>query len=498
MSGWKIPGASRLFLPTYLGRMRTTVTNHEHGQDDAHISFPHLGVGGVTLDDLFISKNREASDNLYGAAAYFPHAFAADGDRNYIEFSYDSTPQHNLQVVANRMTCIKEYPYAGAPNSNMVILPASFGNFDELSFLHGNDGANKGQSGSTGVNGVTIPSSIILSRGYFGMGGVTLSETVARRASVHYFIHTEIIDGGSYTEPVKFITDPAKGCLAASNSSTSLGLASFDTTTGKRTSTRTIDRLWYENNDIFKCTRFYGGSALPTTCPGNGKMNAYFRFDIEPALGSAAGTYDSSGYIRFYAPSVGLDISGFTYSDNLPNARLRIEIEQAWMFAATRNHGNIFDPGELGNDPRFYGSIGYSAIPSFKSDAVKLMDLDELELRTYKFPEGAVLFLVPNPELTGVPQVTVTVRKYPAEPLPSGASWSGTSTSTTDIWPRTGKEIVSYTNSISGYSVNTDVEITYTIGPEGNQKTKHFEMTIFKNGASTVSVLRQPTADEMF
>ena len=54
MSGWKIPGASRLFLPTYRGRMRTTITNHNLGQDNAHISFPHLGAGGVTLDDLFI------------------------------------------------------------------------------------------------------------------------------------------------------------------------------------------------------------------------------------------------------------------------------------------------------------------------------------------------------------------------------------------------------------------------------------------------------------
>ena len=478
--------------------MRTTITNHENGKDDAHISFPHLGVDGVTLDDLFISKNRPSSDNLYAAAVYFPHAFAADSDRNYIEFSYDSTAQHNLQVVSNRMSCIKEYPYAGAPNSNMVIIPSSFGNFDELTFLTGDSGANKSQGGSVGPDGVTVPSSTILSRGYYGMERVTLGDTVARRASVHYFIHTEIIDGGSYTEPVKFITDPAKGCLAACSSSASLGLASFDSTTGQRTSTNTIDRLWYENNDIFKCSRFYGGSALPTACPSNGKMNAYFRFDIEPALGTESGTYDSSGYINFYAPSIGLDISGFTYSDNRPNARLRIEIEHAWMFAATRNHGNIFDPGELGNDPRFYGSVGYSDIPSFKSDAVKLMDLDELELRAYKFSEGAVLFLVPNPELTGVPQVTVTVRKYPAEPLPSGASWSGTSTSTGDIWPGTGKELFSYTNSISGYSVNTDVEITYSIGPDGNQKTKHFVMTIFKNGAKTVSVLRQPTADEMF
>ena len=351
MSGVVFNGR-RPAVPVVNDRLRTILTNHS-GDTDAHLSFPYLGVSGEPVTNQWISFNRPMTDNFAAVGALYKNATATQANRSWIEFRRDSS-NNLLAVGSSQLSYILNYPYPGGmspwpssvPKVDAVVTLAEITDHTILTFTDAPGGtsahtpciARVGSAVETVLNNQT---SNAMQLAFWGTDGAV---NPSWYASFHYLFHSKITnpDGAvpSYSNPVNFYTDIDHGTMCLMDGQGKLGTTSSmfaGGASGEDTSANTWHKLLSDNPDWCTCTRYTDRPAFPSVCPSDGNMLAYMRFDTQRLRMSG------TSYINVSAPSVGLDLSGFTYNASAPNATLHIDLDYAFLLYGIDDNGWIYD-----------------------------------------------------------------------------------------------------------------------------------------------------------
>lgn len=347
MSGVVFNGR-RPAAPVVNDRLRTILTNHSDN-NDAHLSFPYLGVSGEPVTNQWISFDRPMTDNFAAVGILYKNATATQANRSWIEFKRDSS--NNLVVAGNQVTWMLNYPYpsgmspwpSSVPRVDAVISIAQITDTTVRTFTHvkGTDTdvpqvASVGSSGAMNGNNQYSQATNVK---FWGTDGAV---NPSRYASLHYLFHSTITnpDGEvpTYTNPLDFYTDINHGtmCLMQGAHGTNYPLFVGNSDGTESTSVDSWHKFLLDNPSWCTCTRYTDRAAFPSVCPSDGNMLAYMRFDVQRPLNSTA-------YITTTVPSVGLDLSGFIYNASAPNATLHIDLDYAFLFYGIDDKGWIYD-----------------------------------------------------------------------------------------------------------------------------------------------------------
>ena len=333
-------------MPVVNDRLRTVLTNHS-GQSDAHLSFPYLGILGEPWTRQYISFDRVVTDNFGAAGVIYKNSTAAQANRSWIEFQRDSS--NNLIVSASsQMTWMLKYPCpAGgqgypSPFADVVVSLAGINNYTAKGFTGTGDAVVPSIAYGGSAYAMTSNNQVSNSMTFkfWGLGNIS---NATRYVSAHYLFHSDIrnLPTGytpNYNNPVKFYTDIEHGTMGMMNGTGTWPLYVWDSGGQHESSSSTS---WHKflsdpnNSDWFRCTRFTDKDAFPSVCPSDGKMLAYMRFDMQ--------SDSQTSYISTTAPTVGLDLSGFTYNSSAPNATLHLDLDYAFLFYGTKGNGWIYD-----------------------------------------------------------------------------------------------------------------------------------------------------------
>lgn len=335
----------RPFVPVVNDRLRTVLTNHT-GQSDAHLSFPYLGILGEPMLEQYLSFDRPKTDNFGAAGVIYKNATASQANRSWIEFQRDSS--NNLIVSASsQMTWMLKYPCpAGgqgypSPYADVVVSLAGISDYTARGFTGNGDSVTPSIANGGAAYAMTSNNQVSNSMTFkfWGLDGIS---NVTRYVSAHYLFHTEIqnLPSGvtpNYNNPVKFYTDINHGTMGMMNGTGTWPLYVWDSGSQQEGTSTSWHKFLSDpnNSDWFTCTRFTDKDAFPATCPSDGKMLAYMRFDMQ--------SDSQTSYICTTAPTVGLDLSGFTYNANAPGATLHIDLDYAFLFYGTKGNGWIYD-----------------------------------------------------------------------------------------------------------------------------------------------------------
>ena len=335
----------RPFAPVVNDRLRTVLTNH-NGQSDAHLSFPYLGILGEPMLKQYIAFDRPVTDNFGAAGVIYKKSTASQANRSWIEFQRDSS--NNLIVNASsQMMWMLKYPFpAGgqgflSPYADVVVSLAGISDYTARGFTGNGDSVvpsiayGGSPSAMTGHGDV----SKAVTFKFWGLDNIS---NATRYVSAHYLFHTDIrnLPTGytpNYSNPVKFYTDINHGTMGMMHGNGTWPLYVWDTGSQQESSSTSWHKFLIDpnNSDWFRCTRFTDKDAFPSTCPSDGKMLAYMRFDMQSS--------ESTSYISTTAPTVGLDLSGFTYKSDAPGATLHVDLDYAFLFYGTKGNGWIYD-----------------------------------------------------------------------------------------------------------------------------------------------------------
>ena len=297
----------------------------------------------------YIAFNRPETDNFGAAGVIYKNSTASQANRSWIEFQRDSS--NNLIVSASsQMTWMLKYPCPEggqgypSPYADVVVSLAGISDYTARGFTGNGDAvvpsiASGGYPVAMTANNQTSHS---MKFKFWGLDGIS---NATRYVSAHYLFHSDIrnLPTGytpNYSNPVKFYTDIEHGTMGMMHGIGVWPLYVWDSVS--QPPRESSSDSWHKflsdpnNSDWFRCTRFTDKDAFPSTCPSDGKMLAYMRFDMQSSE-------SQTSYISTTAPTVGLDLSGFTYKSEAPGATLHIDLDYAFLFYGTKGNGWIYD-----------------------------------------------------------------------------------------------------------------------------------------------------------
>lgn len=294
----------------------------------------------------YIAFDRPETDNFGAAGVIYKNATASQANRSWIEFQRNSS--NNLIVSASsQMMWMLKYPFpAGgqgypSPYADVVVSLAGISDYTARGFT-GNDDSVVPSIAYGGSPSAMTGHGDVSKAVTFKFWGLDSISNATRYVSAHYLFHSDIrnLPTGytpNYSNPVKFYTDIDHGTMGMMNGTGTWPLYVWDSGSQQEGSSTSWHKFLSDpnNSDWFRCTRFTDKIAFPSTCPSDGKMLAYMRFDMQ--------SDSQTSYISTTAPTVGLDLSGFTYKPDAPGATLHIDLDYAFLFYGTKGNGWIYD-----------------------------------------------------------------------------------------------------------------------------------------------------------